>query len=100
MKIYLLQSYVYTGAVNVPLKTTQEIDHHSITAMPGGRWVIGSLVCAAMALAFAPVVFGPLGVVVGAVAVWKGARWWGAAGVSASFVAAQAGFYLATALAT
>ena len=96
MKIYLLQSYVYTGAVNVPLKTTQEIDHHSITAMPGGRWVIGSLVCAAMALAFAPVVFGPLGVVAGTVAVWKGAtKRGGTAGVSASFVAAVTGFYLA-----
>ena len=58
------------------------------------------MICAAFALAVAPVVFGPLGVVVGAVAVWKGARWWEAAGVSASFVAAVAGFYLATALAT
>ena len=42
-----------------------------------------------------PVVFGPLGVVTGTVAVWKGARWWGTAGVSTSFVAAQTGFYLA-----
>lgn len=68
--------------------------------MPGRRWVITSLVCAAVALAFAPVVFGPLGVVAGTVAVWKGARWWGTAGVSASFVAAVTGFYLAIWLVT
>jgi len=42
-----------------------------------------------------PAVVGPLGVVTGTVAVWKGARWWGTAGVSISFVAAQTGFYLA-----
>ena len=71
-----------------------------MTARPGRRWVISSLVLAALSLAVAPVVFGPLGVVVGGVAVWKGARWWGTAGVSASFVAAVVGFYLAIWLAT
>ena len=63
-------------------------------------WAIASLVCAAIALAFAPVVFGPLGVLTGGVAVWKGARWWGTAGVSVSFVASVTGFYLANLLAT
>ena len=68
--------------------------------MPDRRWAIASLICAVLALAFAPVVFGPLGVLTGGVAVWKGARWWGTAGVSASFVAAVVGFYLAIWLAT
>ena len=48
-----------------------------------------------MSVAIAPVVFGSLGVVAGAVAVAKGARWWGTAGVSASFVAAVTCFYSA-----
>ena len=68
--------------------------------MPGRRWLIASLTCAGLALAFAPAVFGLLGVVAGAVAVWKGARWWGTAGVSTSFVAGVVGFYLATWLVT
>ena len=42
-----------------------------------------------------PVVFGPLGIAAGMVAVWKGARWWGTAAVSGSFVAAVAGYYWA-----
>ncbi len=50
-------------------------------------------------LAVTPVVFGPLGIVAGAVAAWKAAKWWGTAGVSASLVAAVVGFYLAVALA-
>ena len=58
------------------------------------------MVCAGLSLAFAPVVFGPLGVVAGIVAVWKGAKWWGTAGVSASFVSAVVAYYLATWLAT
>ncbi|MCZ6866159.1 MAG: hypothetical protein O7E55_02330 [Chloroflexi bacterium] len=71
-----------------------------MTAIPGRRWVIGSLVCAALSLAVAPVVFGPHRVAAGSVAVWKGAKLWGTAGVSASFVAAVVGFYLAIWLAT
>ena len=59
----------------------------------GRKWVIASLVCAALALAVTPVVFGPLGVIAGFVAAWKGARWWATAGVSASFVAATVGVY-------
>ena len=57
----------------------------------GRKWVLASLVCAALSLAVAPVVFGPLGVVAGSVAVSKGARWLGAAGVSGSAVAAVVG---------
>ena len=41
-------------------------------------------VCAVLALAVAPVVFGLLGVAFGTVAVVDGERWWGAAGVTAS----------------
>ena len=62
---------------------------------PGRRWLIASLTCAGLALAVAPVVFGPLGVVAGMVAAWKGARWWATAAVSASFVAAVVSAYLA-----
>ena len=82
------------------IETTDEVDHQSMTAIPGRRWVIVSLVCAGLSLAFAPVVFGPLGVVAGAVAAWKGARWWGTAGVSGSAVAGVVGYYLAVWLAT
>ena len=39
------------------------------------------------------VVFGPLGVVAGSVAVWKGVRWWwGMLGVSGSAVAGFVGY--------
>ena len=76
------------------METTKEIDHQSMTAMPGRRWVIGSLVCAVLALAFAPVVFGHLGVAAGAVAVAKAARRWGTAGVSGRAVPAVVGYYL------
>ena len=67
---------------------------------PGRSWVIASLVCAALALAVTPVVFGLLGVVAGGVAAWKGARWWATAGVSASFVSVVVSAYLAAWLAT
>ena len=68
--------------------------------MPGRRWVISSLVCAGLALAVAPVVLGPLGVIAGAVAAWKGARWWATAGVTASLVAAVVSAYMAAWLTT
>jgi len=68
----------------VPVEATEEIHHQSTTAMAGRRWVIGSLVFSGLSLAITPVVFGLLGVVTDAVAVWKGARLWGTAGVSAS----------------
>lgn len=54
-----------------------------------------SLMCAALALFIAPVVFGPLGVLAGMVAVWKGASWWGGAGVSGSAVASMVGYHWA-----
>ncbi len=38
----------------------------------------------------------PLGVAAGCVAIAKGDKWWGAAGVSGSAVAAVVGYYLAT----
>ena len=84
----------------IPVKTAEEIDRQTITPMPGRRWIIGSLVCAALALGFAPVLFGLLGVVAGTVAVWKGGRWWGTAGVSGSAVAAVVGYYWAGGLIT
>ena len=62
------------------------------------RWAFISLLCAALALVIAPFVFGPLGVVTGVVAIWKGGRWWGAAGASASAVTGVFGFYLAVGL--
>ena len=62
---------------------------------PGRSWVIASLVCAGVALAVTPVVFGPLGVIAGCVAAWKRAKWWATAVVSASFVAAVVSAYVA-----
>jgi hypothetical protein len=58
----------------VPVETTEEICHHHQlkTAMPGRIWAIASLVCGALSLAFALVVFGPLGVATDGVVVAKG----------------------------
>ena len=56
------------------------------------------MVCAALALTVAPVVFCPLGVVAGTVSVWKGARWWGTAGVTGGALAGVLGYYLAAGL--
>ena len=86
--------------MNVPIETTDEVDRRSTTAIPGRRWVISSLVYAALSLAFAPVVFAPLGVVAGTVAVWKGARWWGTAGLTGSAMAGVLGYFLAAGLVT
>ena len=91
---------LYTLAMNIPVETTEEIDHRSITVMPGRRWVMASLVFAALAPVIVPVVFGPLGVAAGVVAAAKGARWWGTAGVSASLVAAVTAFRVAARLTT
>ena len=46
--------------MNVPEEITEEIDRQSITAMSGRGWAIASLVCANLALAVGPVVFGAL----------------------------------------
>lgn len=62
---------------------------------PGRRWARASLICAVWSLFVARAVFGPLGVAAGMVAVWKGDRWWGAAGVSVSAVAAVTGYFWA-----
>lgn len=56
--------------------------------MTGRIWARAGMICAALSLFLAPVVFGQPGISSGTVAVWKEDRWWGAAGVSGSFVAA------------
>ncbi len=70
------------------------------TTNPGRLPAITSLACAAVALAAVPVVFGPLDVVAGMMAVWKGDVWWGAAGVSGSAMPAAVGYYWAASLIT
>ena len=62
-----------------------------MAAKHGRKWAIASLVCALLALAVAPLVFG--------LAVADGERWWGAAGVTASGGALIVSFYLAASLA-
>ena len=47
-------------------------------------WERASLICADLALFIAPVVFEPLGIVAGMVAIWNGDRCWRAAGVLGS----------------
>ena len=47
----------------------------------GRKWVVASLVCAALSLAITPFMFGLLGVIAGSVAVWKGDRHGGAWGL-------------------
>ena len=66
-----------------------------LTRKPGRLWARASLICAVWSLFIAPAVLGPLGVAAGMVAVWKGDRSWGAAGVSGSAVAAVVGYYWA-----
>ncbi|MCH7736021.1 MAG: hypothetical protein IH872_01335 [Chloroflexi bacterium] len=64
-----------------------------------GRWfAAGSMVLALASLAVAPVVFGPLGILMGMVAVAKGERWLGMLGVTASATLAVTGYYIAGAL--
>ena len=70
-----------------------------MTAMPGLRRVIGSVVCATLASAVALLVFGTLEVIAGTVAESKGASLRGTGGVSASFAAVVAGFCLTATLA-
>jgi len=67
---------------------------------PGHMWARASLIVAVWSLFIAPAVLGPLGVAAGMVAVAKGDKWWGAAGVSGSAVAALAGVYWAGRLIT
>ena len=72
----------------------------SSTSTPGRMWARASLICAVWSLFLAPLVFGLLGIAAGMVAIWKGDRWWGAAGVSGSAVAAVVGFHWAVELVT
>ena len=63
-------------------------------------WVRASLICAVWSLFIAPAVIGPLAVAAGCVAIAKGDKWWGAAGVIGSAVAAVVGYYGAIGLIT
>jgi len=62
------------------------------------RFAAASMVLALVALAVAPVVFGPLGILMGMVAVSKGERYLGMLGLTASAVLAVTGYYIAGAL--
>ncbi len=66
-----------------------------LTRKPGWMWARVSLVCAVWSLFIALAVLGPLRVAAGCVAVAKGDKWWGAAGVSGSAVAAVVRYYSA-----
>ena len=57
-----------------------------------------SVALALVSLAVAPVVFGPLGITLGMIAVAKGDRYLGMLGVTASAVLSVTGYYLAGAL--
>ena len=60
-----------------------------------GRWFAAlSIVLGLVAAAVAPVVFGPLGILMGMVAVYKGERYLGMLGLSASAVLAVTGYYI------
>jgi hypothetical protein len=64
----------------------------------GGWFAAVSMILALVALAVAPVVFGPLGILMGMVAVYKGERYLGMLGLTASAVLAVTGYYIAGAL--
>ncbi|MDA0263960.1 MAG: hypothetical protein O2803_07360 [Chloroflexi bacterium] len=64
-----------------------------------GRWFSRISIALALAsMAFAPVVFGPLGVLAGMVAVAKGDRYLGMLGVTTSAVLSVTGYYLTGAI--
>ena len=62
----------------------------------GRRFAAASMVLALVALAVAPAVFDPLGILM--VAVSKGARYLGMLGLTASAILAVTGYYIAGAL--
>ena len=64
----------------------------------GRHFAVASMVLVLAALAVAPVVFGPLGILMGMVAVSKGERYLGMLGPSASAVPAVTGYYIAGSL--
>ena len=76
------------------------IDRNPMATSPDRRWARASMICGVLSLFVAPVVLGPLGVAAGMVAVWKGDKRWGAAGVSGSSIAAVIGYYWAGGLIT
>ena len=78
----------------------EQMRQNLLTRPPGRLWARASLICAVSSLFIAPAVLGPLGVAAGMVAVAKGDRWWGAAGVSGSAVAAVVGYWWAGGLIT
>ncbi len=65
---------------------------------PGRRFSIVSLGLALASLAVAPVILGPLGILMGTIAVAKDDRLLGMLGLTASAVLGVTGFYLAGAL--
>ncbi len=71
-----------------------------MTRKPGRMWSRASLIVAVWALLLTPAVLGPLGVAAGCVAIVKGDKWWGTAGVSGSTVAAVTGYVWAGGLIT
>ena len=80
------------------MMTTMGIRKVTVVNEDAYRWAFGSLLCAALASVIAPVVFGPLGLAAGSVAVWKGGRWWGTAGFFGGVVAGVVGYALAAGL--
>ncbi len=64
----------------------------------GRRFSVISLVLALASLAVAPVILGPLGILMGTIAVAKDDRLLGMLGLTASAVLGVTGFYLAGAL--
>jgi len=78
----------------------EQVRQSLMTRPPGRLWARASLICAALSLFIAPVVFGPLSVATGMVAVAKGDKLWGALGVSGSAVAAVVGYSWADGLIT
>jgi len=72
----------------------------AIECKPGPRWARASLICGVWSLFVAPAVLGPVGIAAGMVAIAKRDKWWGAAGVSGSAVAAVVGYWWASALLT
>ena len=71
-----------------------------LTRKPGRMWARASLICGVWSLFIALGVLGPLGVTARMVAIAKGDKWWGAAGVSGSAIAAVTGYLWAGGLIT
>ena len=68
------------------------------TTKTGRRFSIISMVLAVASIAVAPVILGPLGILMGAAAVAKGDRHLGMLGLTASAALGVTGYYLAGAL--